>query len=265
MQLKYSYFPGCKITGQFPKYDEATRFVMNALKVTLVDMPFNCCGYPIRHQNMEASVFSAARNFAIAEREHLDIMTPCKCCFGNLKHSLHLLKSDKTLLKHVNNLLQKEGLICSCTVEIKHLLTVLSHDIGLKNVKKQITHPLSSTQKIAASYGCHALRPADITNFDNPFEPTIFEDLIKITGAQTIFWTKRTECCGHPISEKNESLSKALLKAKISDAIQSDANLICTACTYCQIQYDEMGKDYLDGIPVISYSQLLGKAMGKNI
>ncbi|KPA10098.1 succinate dehydrogenase subunit C [Candidatus Magnetomorum sp. HK-1] len=265
MQLKYSYFPGCKITGQFPEYGAATTFVMKALNVSLVDMPFNCCGYPIRHQSMEASVFSAARNIAIAERAHLDIMTPCKCCFGNLKHSLHLLKNDPILLKQINERLKEEGLTCSGTIEIKHLLTVLSQDIGLKNIEKRITHPLPPTKKVAASYGCHALRPADITNFDNPFDPTIFENLIKITGAQTVFWSKRTECCGHPISEKNPSLSQALLKSKISDAIQAEANLICTACTYCQMQYDELGKDELNGIPVISFSQLLGEAMGRTL
>ncbi|MBF0449828.1 MAG: CoB--CoM heterodisulfide reductase iron-sulfur subunit B family protein [Candidatus Magnetomorum sp.] len=262
MQLKYCYFPGCKISGQLPEYGDATLTIMNALNVKLVDMPFNCCGYPIRHQSMEASIFSAARNIALAESVHLDIMTPCKCCFGNLKHSQHLLETDTMLFKSINDRLKEEDLSYSGKLEIKHLLTVLYQDVGLEKIEKQITHPLPHSQKVAASYGCHALRPASVTNFDHPFDPTLFEKLVETTGAQTVFWPKRSECCGHPISEKNQLLSKALLKAKVMDAVQANANMICTACTYCQIQYDSMGKDMTD-IPVITFSQLLAGAMGK--
>ena len=263
MQLKYSYFPGCKISGQLPEYGTATLTIMNALNVSLVDLPFNCCGYPIRHQNIEASVFAAARNIAISENAHLDILTPCKCCFGNLKHSQHMLERNNSLFKTINERLAEEGLCYTGNIEIKHLLSVLYHDIGLETITPHITKPFSSDQKIAASYGCHALRPANVTNFDHPLEPVIFEKLIETTGAQTVFWSKRTECCGHPISEKNHSLSKALLTAKVKDAIQADATMICTACTYCQIQYNEMGKEINPKLPVISFSHLLAKAMGK--
>jgi len=264
MQLTYSYFPGCKLSGgHLPEYARATQTIMNALNVSLIDLPFNCCGYPIRHQNIEASVFSAARNIAMAENAHLDIMTPCKCCFGNLKHSQHMLEKDSQLMSIINDRLQEEGLCYTGNLEIKHLLTVLYQDIGLDEIKKQITKPLTADHKIAASYGCHALRPANVTNFDHPFDPVIFEKLIETTGAETVFWSKRTECCGHPVLEKNQSLSKALLSSKIQDAIQADATMICTACTYCQIQYDEMGKEIRPEIPTMTISQLFAKTMGK--
>jgi len=261
MQLKYSYFPGCKISGQLQEYGTSTQTLMKHLGIEWVDLQFNCCGYPIRHQNLEASVFSAARNMALAEQAHLDILTPCKCCFGNLKHSQHMLKNDESLFKRINEHLKEEGLTYSGSIEIKHLLTVLYHDVGLKEIATHIKHPYTSKTKIAASYGCHALRPAGVTNFDHPFDPTIFEKVISVSGAQTVFWPKRTECCGQPVFERNPSLSKALFQSKIADAIQASASMICTACTYCQIQYDNLGTAQL---PVVTISQLLQKAIVGN-
>ncbi|ETR70072.1 MAG: CoB--CoM heterodisulfide reductase subunit B, partial [Candidatus Magnetoglobus multicellularis str. Araruama] len=251
MQLKYSYFPGCKISGHLPEYGKSTLSLMTSLNIHWVSLPFNCCGYPIRHQNMEASVFSAARNIALSEHAHLDIMTPCKCCFGNLKHSQHLLKNDPVLFKSVNERLKQEGLTYSGNIEIKHLLSLLYHDVGLDQIKDNIRHPFESKPVVAASYGCHALRPAKIMNFDHPFDPTIFEKIIETTGAETVFWPKRSECCGQPVFDRNPSLSRALLQSKLSDAIQSGADMICTACTYCQIQYDTFGEKQL---PVVVIS-----------
>jgi len=258
MQLKYSYFPGCKISGQLSEYGLSTESLMTLLGIEWVDLQFNCCGYPIRHQNMEASIFSAARNLALAEHAHLDIMTPCKCCFGNLKHSQHMLKNNPDLFKRMNERLKAEGLSYSGSIEIKHLLSVLYYDIGLDKLKTHILHPYQSQTLVAASYGCHALRPSGITNFDHPFNPTIFEKVISISGAQTVFWPKRTECCGQPISDRNSALSKALLQSKVSDAIQAGANMICTACTYCQMQYESFGQGKL---PVVTISQLLKNAI----
>jgi heterodisulfide reductase subunit B len=261
MQLKYSYFPGCKISGLLPEYGASTQTLMNLLGIEWVDLQFNCCGYPIRHQNLEASVFSAARNMALSEHAHLDILTPCKCCFGNLKHSQYMLKNDFALFKRVNERLKDEGLTYSGRIEIKHLLSVLYHDVGLDRMKTRILHPYQSTTRVAASYGCHALRPAGITNFDHPFDPTIFEKVIAVSGAQTVFWPKRTECCGQPVFEKNPSLSNVLLQSKISDAIEAGADIICTACTYCQMQYESLGQNQL---PVMTISQLLKKAISGN-
>ena len=62
---------------------------MAALGVRLVKLPFNCCGNPSRGKNLEVSVFSAIKNLALARKYGLDIMTPCKCCFGQLKHGVY--------------------------------------------------------------------------------------------------------------------------------------------------------------------------------
>jgi len=60
--MKFALFAGCKIPFFLPQYGLAGQAVLNALEVELVDMEFNCCGYPIRHRSFEAFVLSAARN-----------------------------------------------------------------------------------------------------------------------------------------------------------------------------------------------------------
>ncbi|MGD9187656.1 MAG: heterodisulfide reductase-related iron-sulfur binding cluster, partial [Desulfobacteraceae bacterium] len=60
--------------------------------------------------------------------------------------------------------------------------------------------------RVAAHYGCHALRPANITGFDNPLTPTIFERLIEATGASIADWPLRLDCCGHPLWKKTIDL-----------------------------------------------------------
>ena len=97
--------------------------------------------------------------------------------------------------------------------------------------------------------------------------PTIFEELIAVTGAETVEWSRRLECCGHPPWEKNNELSLRLMKVKLADAGQAGAAVLCTACTYCQIQFDTVqatslpGKDKASRLPAILYPQLLGVSM----
>ncbi len=161
----------------------------------------------------------------------------------------------------------KEELEWDSGTEIRHFLSVLFHDVGLEAVKAKIRHPYNGL-KVAAHYGCHALRPGNVVQFDNPLAPTIFESLVAVTGAEPVDWPRRLECCGNPLQEKNRQLSLRLMKAKLEDAVQSGAAVLCTACTYCQIQFDSVRMEELKDDPVCSelpsalYSQLLGFALG---
>lgn len=265
--MRFLYFPGCKIADTLPQYDKSLRLVFSRLDIDLENADFNCCGYPVRHQSVEASFLSAARNFAIADKRGLDMITPCKCCFGNLSHALYWLNRNRDFKESVQSCLLKEGLRWTGKTRVFHLLQVLKQMIGPEKLKAQITRPLEGLT-VAAHYGCHALRPSNVVNFDNPAAPVIFEDLIRITGAAPVVCAMRTECCGHPISDKNQALSLSLAVKKQEDARRSGADVICTACTYCQLMFehartaaDDPDKNKKAPAPVL-YTQLLGSAMG---
>jgi heterodisulfide reductase subunit B len=265
--MKFAYFPGCKIPYYQEQYGTATRAVLAKAGVKLVEMEFNCCGYPVRSLNFEAFVLSAARNLALAEKRGLNILAPCKCCYGSLKHADHWLRERKLLRKEINRELDREGLWWNGDAEIRHLLTVLANDVGTGTLAEKITRPAQGL-RVAAHYGCHALRPGNIVQFDNPLAPTIFEELLAVTGAEPIDWARRMECCGQPLWEKNRELSLRLMEVKIDDARQSGAEVLCTACTYCQMQFDTVQADLPaensgeEKLPAILYPQLLGWCMG---
>jgi heterodisulfide reductase subunit B len=150
---------------------------------------------------------------------------------------------------------------------VRHLLNALTDDVGLERIASKIRFPLRGF-RAAAHYGCHALRPADVTQFDNPLAPAIFEQVIGVTGASCVEWPLRLECCGHPLWEKNNRFALALMRRKLADAREAGAQGLITACTYCQIQFGAVrrshpsGHAHQDRLPAILVSQLLGMALG---
>jgi heterodisulfide reductase subunit B len=261
----YLYFPGCKIDRFLPQYGRSTRAVLSALNIVLNDTELTCCGYPVRHENFLAAMVAATRNLAIAASTGLPILTPCKCCFGNLKHADHWMRNNPDLNRKVNTLLAEEGLAWREGIVVRHLLTVLDDDIGIDELRRSVQKPLTGL-KVAAHYGCHALRPGNITGFDNPLAPTLFERLVSATGATTVEWPLRLDCCGHPLWEKNNRFALALMHNKLTDACQAGAQVMATACTYCQMQFDQVQAQYGSQqdrpLPAVLFSQLLGAAMG---
>ncbi|MEZ7196720.1 CoB--CoM heterodisulfide reductase iron-sulfur subunit B family protein [Pseudodesulfovibrio karagichevae] len=265
--MRYAYFPGCKIPHHLPQYGTSVRAVCRALDVELVDLEFNCCGYPVRHESELASVFSAARNFALAERAGLGIMTPCKCCFGNLRYAASRLHENPVLAGEVERLLAREGLALPSRMDVRHLLTVLDRDVGAATLAERATLPLYDL-KVACHYGCHALRPGKVTGFDDPLAPTVFERVVAALGAETVDWALRVECCGHPLRGRDEVISESLMRRKLESADDAGAHVLATACTYCQLQFDverdrhPFRSPWRAMVPAVLVSQLVGKALG---
>jgi len=264
---KYALFLGCNIPARVEQYDASARAVLKQLDVQLVDIrEFNCCGYPMRNSDKKAFLFSAAVNLALAENAALDIMSLCKCCFGNLKEAEHILAKEGKLQEDINKLLTERGLQYTGKFQIKHFLSVLYHDVGLDTLKSHITKQYQAIN-IATHYGCHALRPSRITQFDDPVAPSIFDQLVEVTGAKSIDWPSRLECCGAPVLGVNDDLSTRLTEKKLADAKKADAKYLCSACPYCHLQFDTVQQMMVsqngnDPLAAILYPQLLGLSMG---
>ncbi len=266
--MTYAFFVGCNIPARVSQYQESTIAVFRNLEIDLLHVPeFNCCGYPVRNQNREAFVASAARNLALAEQTGFDMLVMCKCCYGNLKMAQHILGHDEGLNQKIQKILSRENLAYQGKLRIKHLLGVLYHDVGTETLKNYITNPFQNIS-IAASYGCHALRPSSVTQFDNPLSPSIFDHLVELTGAHSVAWSRKTDCCGAPLMGINEGLSIQMMTRKVTDARESGADYICTACPFTHIQLDLVQKQAWkknnnpEPLPPILFPQLLGLSMG---
>ncbi len=266
--MKYALFLGCNIPARVQQYETSARAVLARLGVDLVEIrDFNCCGYPMRNTDELAFLVSSARNLALAERSGLDMLTLCKCCYGSLKKAQHTLRENKELQREVDGVLSGEGLRWAGTREIKHLLPLLYRDIGVERLKAALKTSFKKLN-IATHYGCHALRPSAVTQFDDPVAPTLFEGLVEILGAKSVDWPTRLECCGAPLLGINDRVSLDLTAKKLEDGKKAGADFMCTACPFCHQQFDTVQKamvsrngkaDYLGSI---LYPQLLGLCMG---
>jgi heterodisulfide reductase subunit B len=266
--IKYALFLGCNIPARVQQYETSARSVFAELGVDIKDIKeFNCCGYPLRNSDFKTFVLFSARNLALAEKLGLNMITLCKCCYGSLKMAEHHMRENSFLKDEVNETLAKEGLEYNGHLEIKHFLSALYSDIGINTLKEKIMRNFKNL-KIAAHYGCHALRPSNIMQFDNPIAPVIFDRLVELTGAKSIDWSLKLECCGAPVLGINDDLSMNLTKKKLTDGKRSGADYLCTACPWCHLQFDSVQKMMIDQqrlnnhLPAILFPQLLGLAMG---
>ena len=265
---QYALFLGCNIPARVNQYDVAARAVLNRLGIELVDIrEFGCCGYPMRNSDPLAFLLSAARNLALAEEADLDLLVLCQCCYGSLKKAQALMTETGELQNRVHRLLKKNGTAYTGTVKIKHLLSVLYHDVGIESLKPHIRKPFEGLD-IATHYGCHLLRPANVTRFDDPVSPTLIDELVEATGAKSVAWQLKLECCGGPVTGIDDDLSAKLTRSKLISAKKAGAQYVCTACPYCHIQFDTVQRMILsdnggmDPLPTVLFPQLLGLGMG---
>jgi heterodisulfide reductase subunit B len=264
--MKYALFQCC-YPRVFLKQGESIKLLFEHLGIECVDVKdFNCCGYPVRNIDFLSYVTASARNITLAAGKKLDLLTYCSCCYGSMRRVQHILKDNDDILEKVNRALNKEGLEYR-SAEIRHYLQVCHQDIGLEAIAQKIKKPLHGL-KVAVHHGCHLLRPRQTAGFDHPTQPAIYDQLIGVTGAESIPWSDRLTCCGAPVWGSNDDISMNILQRKIENALQAGADLVCTACANCQIQFDRVqkmlvaDKSFSHSIPSMSFIQLLGLSLG---
>ena len=266
--MEFALFLGCNIPTRVKQYEMSVRAVSEKLGLKLTDIKdFNCCGNPVRYTDFKTYLIFAARNLALAEKKGMHMCVLCKCCYGSLKNAEYALKNDESLFGEINTLLHKEGLEYKGDKEIKHFLSILFHDVGVDTIKEKNMISFKDFS-IAAHYGCHALRPGKITQFDDPLKPVLFDELIKATGAKSVEWSMKSECCGAPVFGINDELSMDLTKKKLKNGKDAGADYVCVACPYCHMQFDNVqnmmiqNNSHKNILPSVLYPQLLGLSMG---
>ena len=268
-EKKYLIFLGCVIPYRLASYEISARKVLEKLEVELVEMPtFNCCGYPMDAINNDLMITLAARNLCVAEKEKLNILALCNGCFCSLNETNKILKEDKKLREEVNARLKEIGMEFKGTIEVKHFVHVLAEDIGFEKIKDAVKKPLTNLS-VAQHSGCHLVRPAKyVGHGDDPENPTLLKNLIRLTGAQCLDYMDETECCGNPIIGVNEEVPFQMAKEKLDHIRAVKAQALITACPFCHMMFDmnqpriERAFNEKFGIPVLHYPQLLGLAMG---
>ena len=269
--MKYLYYPGCSLKGTGRAYEESFLSLLDKLQVSMPELPgWNCCGATAYMAVDELKAFAlAARNLALAEQqengEEVHIIAPCNACYLVLNKAQKHMKQYKNVGQKISDALQEGGLQYHGNVKVRHPLDVLVNDVGVKQIKEKVTNSLNGL-KVACYYGCQVVRP--YATFDDQRDPQTMDDLMKACGAETVDWPLKARCCGGTLTGTIEEAGLRLSYILLREAKRRGADVVATACPLCQFNLecyqDRMAKHYPDDfrLPVVYFSQLMGRAMG---
>ncbi|NQU10730.1 CoB--CoM heterodisulfide reductase iron-sulfur subunit B family protein [bacterium] len=181
----FADFPGCSLEKMAQSYHLSALETTRALGVELLELEdWNCCGATAYFHVDELLAYTlCARNLAMAEKQGADLVAPCSGCYKNLYFTRAHLKKDADLAEHINHALQQDDLQFNGTTAVRHLLEVFVQDVGLKEIKAKVTHPLTGL-RVAPYYGCQILRPRK--DHEDVEQPRFFEDLLTAVGATPV-------------------------------------------------------------------------------
>jgi heterodisulfide reductase subunit B len=270
LDIQYTLFLGCTVPVRAANYELSARRVAERLDIHLADISdFSCCGYPIKSVDHYAYLLMAARNLALAEEKGLPLCTLCSACCGSLTEANHQLREDAALRRRVNEDLSLWlGKRYEGGVRVTHFIRVLQEDVGEKRISAEIQADLSSLH-LAPHYGCHYTKPTAIyENAEDPENPTSLDKLIEVSGAKSISYENKLQCCGGGVLAIDEGVSLAMAGSKLDHVRARQADAMVLLCPFCNIMYEAnqkkiekvQGKEYK--LPVLFYPQLLGLAMG---
>jgi CoB--CoM heterodisulfide reductase subunit B len=270
MNKENAFFWGCTIQAKFPFMEKATRMVLDKLNVKYKDIDsFTCCPEKSLVKNIDEGLFdlTAIRNISLAENENLNIMSVCTGCYSNLKQARSKVVSNPVYQKKINEKLEKIGLNFSGASKITHFIEYLHDEVGINKIKANVKFPLRGL-RIAIHYGCHLVRPSHAINFDSPFNPVKYDNILEALGANVVNYKNKMMCCGQSLDRVDEH-DKALIMAgvKMDSFKEVSADAITTVCPSCFTQFDtnqfmlaKEGSSY--EIPVITLEELMCLAFG---
>ncbi len=265
--MKYTYYPGCSVKATANLYQESIDAVVPVLGIELEELEdWNCCGTTAYMSVRELMSFAiAARNLALAEKFHRDLVTPCSACYLVLNKTNQYFADYPDMRRNIGKALEAGGLSYSGNVRVRHILDVIVNDIGMEKMSELVRKKLSGLN-VAPYYGCQIVRPE--MGFDDPDDPQSMDRLIEALGATSVKYSMKAKCCGASLMGTEEKMALKLCRELLADAERNGAHCIITVCPLCQINLDiyqtKVNSLYKTkfNIPVMYFTQLIGLALG---
>jgi len=265
--MKYTYYPGCSVLATAKHYQESIDAVAGVLGIELEELDdWNCCGATAYMSVKELMSFAiSARNLALAEKFHRDLVTPCSACFTVLNKTNQYFAEYPDLRKKLGQTLEAAGLSYSGNIRVRHILDIVVNDVGNEKLASLVKRRLEGL-KVAPYYGCQIVRPG--TDFDDPDDPQCMDRLIEALGATAVEYSMKAKCCGASLMGTQENLALRLCKNLLLEAERNEADCVITLCPLCQMNLDvyqrkvnrHFGTKF--NIPVLYFTQLIGLALG---
>jgi heterodisulfide reductase subunit B len=256
--MDYGYFPGCSLKSTAKEYDATVRAVCRSFGVNLIEI--NDWVHAISE---EISLALPLRNLLHAEAQGLQkVLSPCPAC-----HS-HMLCSHEETGKddgHQQRLQELAGGEYNRTIQLRHLVDFLFHEVGIEDIKAQVKKPLQGI-KAVSYYGCLTRLPG--IEIEDKEMPTMIDEIIAALGAEPLRWSHTTECCGASFAISKADIVVRLVREILSAAKRAGADCVIVVCPLCQSNLDmrqvEIQKRYGDrfNLPIIYLSQLILMSQG---
>jgi heterodisulfide reductase subunit B len=264
----YTYFPGCSASeGGAKAYNWSAQAVSKILDIDLIELDdWNCCGSTPSSSVDELGAFCmSARDLALAEKTGLDMVTPCSACYVILNRTNTYLNGYPQFKAKVDEALAAGGLEYHGTVRVRHLLDIITSDVGYDVIASKVKTPLSGL-KVAPYYGCQVVRPG--FGFDHPESPQSLDKLIASLGAEPTPFPLKARCCGGSLIISEEDVALDLIRRLLDSASSNGAECLVTVCPLCQTNLDayqsRVNRKFKTkfNLPVLFFTQLMGIAFG---
>ena len=264
--MKYAYYPGCSAESTARDQYMSVCQVAQALGIDLVELKgWTCCGSTPAHQTDRIlSIALPAANLLMAQKLDLDLVVFCASCYNRMKVANHEILTNSAIRHKVAKHLGEDY---NGKVRVRHFVEVLIQDIGITGLQRRFTHTLDGL-KVAGYYGCLLVRPADVTGFDDPENPTLIDRLVDSMGGESIDWPDKVACCGGGLAISRTDIVVELSNSVLDMAKSSGAECITVACPMCQINLDmrqsniSKTRNVSYEMPIVYITQLLGLCLG---
>ncbi len=265
---KFALYPGCIMPTEQYAYEMSIREILPKLDIELVDIKnFSCCGEPLKSVNQMLTLTLSARNIAIAEKENLDIFSPCPMCHLALTEAKRILDNNSEIKNLINEKLADEDLKYRSKSNIFSILDILYDVAGIEKIKKLVTKPLKNI-KTATHYGCHLIRPTEIGRSDDSENPLKMEEILEAIGMKPEYYPEKLDCCGGLLTVNLPESSLTKTGQKLQRVQEQGFNCFVDTCPWCHRQYDfkqiKAGETVATKLemPVFYLTQLIGLSMG---
>jgi heterodisulfide reductase subunit B len=261
--MRIGYYPGCSLHATSREFDESLRATAAALEVELAEIDdWSCCGATSGHAtNHLLSVALPARNLALAEEQGLqEVLAPCAACYNRLASASHSLREDAGLEEKIKGILARPF---ANTVRIRNVMEL--YRALIPQIAEKSAGRLKG-MKVACYYGCLLVRPPGVLAFDDAEQPTSMDEICRATGATTVDWNLKVECCGGAFSLSRTASVIRLGRAILEDARQAGAEALIVACPMCHSNLDFRQSAMMQAgetpMPVLFLSELVGMGLG---
>ncbi|NTU56355.1 MAG: disulfide reductase, partial [Anaerolineales bacterium] len=138
---KYILYPGCSMESSAKAYMESMNTILEPLDLRFEEIDdWNCCGATeYLGINLIPAYALIARNLALASKQMngtRTVVAPCSACYLNLAKADYYMQERPSFGEKVNEALEAGGLsYVPGTLDVRHLIDVLVHDVGLDAIR----------------------------------------------------------------------------------------------------------------------------------